>query len=111
MPGPQFFFFAAVALVTAIAAIDFAFRPSERRLAVIRPLCAATICAGLASFLMGVANGLMALRYVLSDAQATSRPWHAVLPGLAESFAPLIIAFAGVAVAWLLVAVGLRRQA
>ncbi len=113
MPGVQFFFFAAIAVLTVVAAAHFAFRPTERRLSVVRPLCAATICGGLASFLIGMANGVMAIhRSFAEQSSATVQvPWKFVLPGLVESFAPLIIAFAGVAVAWLLVAVGLRRQA
>ncbi len=110
MPGIHFFFFAAVVLLTLAAAVNFAFRPSERRLSVLRPMCAAAMCGGLASFLIGVANGLMAVRNVV-HAGTSPVPWDIVLQGLAESFAPLVIAFGGVAVAWLLVAVGLRRQA
>ncbi len=109
MPGPFFWFFALVALVTVVMAIRFAFRPSERALATLRPMCAATICAALASFFLGIANGLMAFRAVLHGPDAAQASSLA-LSGLAESFGPLILAFAGVSVAWLLVAAGLRRQ-
>jgi hypothetical protein len=114
MPGIQFFFFAAIALLTLAAAAHFAFRPTERRLSVVRPLCAATLSGGVASFLMGVANGLIALQHLLRAARDSGSPpavpWDVLLNGFAESLAPLVIAFGGVAVAWLLVAAGLRRQ-
>lgn len=112
MPGPPFVFLAFVVLVTLVAAVHFAFRPTERRLSVIRPLCAATICSGLAAFLLGVANGLMALQMLMRrmGVEAAAPKWPEVLGGVVESFAPLVLAFGGVAVAWLCVAVGLRRQ-
>ncbi len=113
MPGPFFWFFAIVAVATLATAAKFAFRPAERTLAVVRPLCAATIFSALAAFLLGVANGLVALNGALErapDAAASARVWRELLPGFIESPGPLILAFAGVSVAWLLVAVGLRRQ-
>lgn len=114
MPGPFFWFFALVALVTIIMAVRFAFRPSERGLAMLRPMCAATIFAALASFLLGIANALMGMSAALertTDPAVIARLWRTFMSGLAESPGPLILAFAGVSVAWLLVAVGLRRQA
>jgi hypothetical protein len=104
MPGPVFFFFALVGLAVLAMAIRFAFRPAERALAVVRTLAAATICASLAAFFAGVANGLMAL-------SAGRLPGPAVMAaGFAESLIALILGFAVVSVTWLLVAVGLHRQ-
>jgi hypothetical protein len=114
MPGPFFWFFALVALATLATAIAFAFRPAERTLAVLRPLCAATICSALAACLLGVVNGLYGLNHALEqapDAAAVARVWRMALPAFAESPGPLILGFAAVSVAWLLAAVGLRRQA
>ncbi len=114
MPGPFFWFFAVVALVTLGTAIRFAIGPAERTLAILRPLCAATIFSALAAFFLGVANGLtglkMSLERAAGAASAAARP-EAVLGGVIESLAPLVIGSAVVAVAWLLAAVGLRRQA
>jgi len=116
MPGPFFWFFAIVALVTLATSIRFGVRPAERTLAILRPLCAATIFSALASFFLGVANGLTGLKWnmerVASNPGAASavRP-EVILGGVIESLAPLILSCAVVAVAWLLVAVGLRRQA
>jgi hypothetical protein len=114
MPGPFFWFVVLVALATLAAAISFAFRPAERTLAIIRPLGAATTFSSLAAFLLGVANGLVALSHSLeraADPAASAQAWRFFVSGLAESPAPLVLAFALLAVTWLLVAVGLRRQA
>lgn len=113
MPGPFFWFVVIVSLATLAGATGFAIRPAERTLAVIRPMCAATIFSALSAFLLGLANGLKGFDRVLdsaADAADASRAWRMFLEGMAESPAPLVLGFAAVAVAWLLVAVGLRRQ-
>jgi hypothetical protein len=46
-----------------------------------------------------------------ADPAATAAAWRHFLAGLAEATAPLGLALALLAVAWLLAAVGLRRQA
>ncbi len=113
MPGPPFFFYAAVALVTLVVAIRFAFRPAERTLAILRALCAATVFSDLAAFFLGLANGLSGLKIVAERSggslAAVTHPL-VVLGGVIEALASLVLGFAVVAVAWLLVAVGLRRQ-
>ncbi len=114
MPGPFFFFAVIVELATLAAAVHFAFRPAEKGLATLRPLCAATIFSSLAAFFLGIANGLVALNRALeraTDAAASAKVWQVFLGGLAETPAALILGFAILAVSWLLVAVGLRRQA
>ena len=113
MPGPFFWFVVIVGLATLVVAIRFAFRPAERTLAVIRPLCAATVFSAFVAFLLGIANGLKALGRLLdaaADAAGTSHAWRVFLEGMAESPAPLVLGFAVVAVAWVLVAAGMRRQ-
>ena len=47
MPSPVFFYFALVALTTFATAVYFAFKPSERTLGFVRPLCSATIYSAL----------------------------------------------------------------
>jgi hypothetical protein len=113
MPGPFFWFVVIVGLAALALAINFAIRPSERTLAIVRALSAATTFSALAAFPLGVANGLMALNRMIEravDAPATAQAWRVFIAGLAESPAPLVLAFALQAVVWLLVAVGLRRQ-
>jgi hypothetical protein len=111
MPGPVFLFFALVALSALATAAYFAFSPSERTLGIVRPLCAATTYSALAAFFAGVTNGLYGLSRLLDGpTDAPARMWPMVVGGFAESPIPLIAGFAAVSVAWLLVAVGLRRQ-
>ena len=113
MPGPMFIFFALVGLVTVLTAARFAVRPTERTLGIVRPLCAATTCSSLAAFFAGLTNGLFALSRLLDgapDPASTARIWRTAVGGFAESPIALIVGFALLAVAWLLVAVGLRRQ-
>ncbi len=114
MPGPFFFFAVIVELVTLATAIRFAFRPAERTLAILRPLCAATAFSSLAAFFLGIANGLAGFNRALeraADPTGAAQAYRMLWGGLAEAPAALILGFAILAVSWLLAAVGLRRQA
>lgn len=90
------------------SALAYAIRPTERRLALMRPLSLASIFAALCSFFVGLAN-------VLQGAGATTEwgihGFGRMLMGLSETLIPLFVAFALLAVAWLLVAVGHQRLA
>ena len=106
-------FVAIVGLAALATAIRFVVRPTEHGLAVIRPLSVATTFATLGAFLHGLVTALINLVDRLEqvpDAAATAKAWTVFLAGLAEATIPLILAFALLAVTWLLVAVGLRRQ-
>jgi hypothetical protein len=107
MPGPLVFFFALVALITLANAVYFAFRPTERALGILRPLCAATTASALAALFAGLTNGL----YYFSRHLEDTPTWPRMVQGFAETPIPLVAGFAVVSVTWLLVAVGLRRQA
>ena len=107
-------FVAIVGLAALAQAIQFAIRPTEHGLAVLRPLSATTTFSALAAFLLGITNALVGVTGRLeaaTDAAATEKAWQVFLAGLAEGTVPLILAFALLAVAWLLAAVGLRKQA
>ncbi len=110
MPGPVFFFFIVVGLVTLGVSVRFAFKPAERVLAMVRPLCAATTFSSLAAFFAGVVNGLAGVTRLIDSGTDTARIWRLAIGGFAESPIALVAGFAIVSVAWLLVAVGLRRQ-
>jgi len=115
MPGPLFWFFPILGLFTLAQAIRFAFRPAERTLAILRPLTAATGASALAAVLLGTANGLMGLKWAMERAAAAGQPSPvnvtAILGGATESLAALAAGAALLTVVWVLVAVGLRRQA
>ena len=107
-------FVAIVGLGTLWTAIRFAIRPTEQGLAVLRPLSSATTYGALGACLLGVATALVnviANLEAAADPAATAAAWRHFLAGLAEGVAPAGVAFALLAVAWLLAAVGLRRQA
>ena len=107
-------FVALVGLAALATAIRFAIRSTEQGLAVLRPLSAATTFAALCAFRLGVAVALVNVIRKLeaaADPAATAAAWRMFLAGLAEGIVPLGLAFALLAVAWLLAAVGLRKQA
>lgn len=95
-----------IAFAPLVAALLYTVKPSERRLALLRPLVLAGLFAGLASF----AAGAIA---VLEGIAVTATPinWRTVALGVRETFAVLFIAFANLTIAWLLVALGMRRAA
>jgi len=94
-----------LAVIPAAVGVAYAVRPSEGRLALIRPLSLASLFAALAGFVSGLINGLM-------WGSTTGAPLSsgAAIAGLAESLVPLFVSFSALTVAWLLVALGLRRQ-
>jgi hypothetical protein len=106
-------FVALLGLGALGTAIRFAVRPTERGLSVLRPLSAATTFAALCACLLGIATALVnvvAKLEAAADPAATAAAWRMFLAGLAEGIVPLGVAFALLSVAWLLAAVGLRRQ-
>jgi len=111
IPAPPFWFFLLVALGTLALAIRFAFQPQERTLAVFRPLSAATIASALGTVVMGFVNSLMGLRWQLETAGVEAVRPAVIVGGFAEMCVPLVLAAALLTVSWLLVAVGLHRQA
>jgi len=120
MPGPVFWLFPIVGLATLAVAARFAFHPAERTLAVLRPLSAATIGSTLAAALIGTANLLSGVKWAMERAEQAAAAGQAAAPavvprmvlgGAVESLATLGAGAALLTVVWVLVAVGLRRQA
>jgi hypothetical protein len=96
-----------IAVVPAIAGVAYALWPTEAKLALIRPLSLASLFAALAGCVAGIINGIM---WVTMHNEPFS--WSsAMLTGFAESLVPLFVSFSSLTVTWLLVALGLRRQA
>jgi hypothetical protein len=88
--------------------IAYAVRPTEQKLVLMRPLSLAAIFAAICSSSMGTAT---ALKWAGTPDQLGPKDISVLLMGLSESLIPPFVAFAFLAVAWLLVAVGMRRQA
>lgn len=85
------------------AGLAYALRPSEERLAMMRPVSLAGLFAALAGTVVGAIN-------VLRGIWMTEGPldWKIVAVGSAESLVPLLLAFGCLTVGWLCVAVGFR---
>jgi len=95
-----------VSVVPAPMAVAYAIRPNEAKLALMRPLSLASLFAALSGFIAGLIN---LMHYAAGHGEALlSTP--AMVMGTAESLVPLFISFGSLTVAWLLVALGLRRQ-
>ena len=85
--------------------ILYAFRPTEQRLALMRPVSLAAIFAAVHGTALGVLN---TFRYVGTHEPATFGPIAYI--GLAESMATVVFDFGCLMLAWLCVAVGLWRR-
>jgi hypothetical protein len=97
-----------IALVPLGLAIAYAASPSERRLALMRPVSLAAIFAALA----GVFSGFIAiLRGISATETLTAGAWRHIALGGAEALVSVFFGFACLTVAWLLVALGMRRSA
>jgi hypothetical protein len=88
-------------------ALAYAIRPTEGKLMLMRPLSLAAIFASICSSSVGFAS--------VFRGAAAAKPWeveglNVMLQGVSECFIPPFVAFAFLAVAWLLVALGMRRQ-
>jgi hypothetical protein len=93
-----------VSFLPLIAAGAYVFRPSEQRLAMMRPLSLAGIFAGLNGSSLGAINTLRGLW------MEPPRDGRIIWIGTAESIVPLYVSFSCLMLAWLLVAAGMRRQ-
>ena len=84
----------------------FAFKPSERLLALMRPLTLAATFAAISNSLLGLVNTLVGISAHPERASSAGL----IAANLAESLAVPFVSFACLAVAWLAVAVGMRKQ-
>ena len=94
-----------VTLFPAAAGFSYLLSPSERRLALLRPISLAGLFAGLAGLLLGFINVLRGIW--IHD----PLDWKVVAVGTAEAMVPLTLAFGALTFAWLCVAIGMRRRA
>ena len=95
-----------VSVVPAVAGLAYALWPTEAKLALMRPLSLAGLFGGLAGLVVGLINAL----HSVARAGAPFALSPAFLVGTAESLVALGVAFASLTLAWLLVALGMRRQ-
>jgi hypothetical protein len=102
--GSLFMWFGlAIGAAPLVGAVVYTVRPTEQRLALMRPLSLAAIFATIANLLLAEANAL----HYAGSAPSDSPP---VLQLVAEAFIPAFIGFALLTVAWLVMAIASRRQ-
>jgi hypothetical protein len=95
----------AVVPAPLVVGVLYAIRPTEARLALMRPLALASIFASLCGFLSG-------LVHIFHGLGATPSPafTNRVALGLSEALVPMFVGAGCLTVAWLCVAIGLRRH-
>jgi hypothetical protein len=95
-----------VSVSPLVLGVAFAIRPSERKLALMRPLSLASIFGAVASLLVGVVNVLEGL----ANAQTYDpQSFRSAFVNLAEGIVPTFVGFACLTVAWLCVTMGMRK--
>ena len=92
--------------VPLVMATVYLVRPTERHLALMRPLSLAGLFASLSGGVLGFIN---VLRFVFTR-ELTAETYRVMAVGAAESLVSMFVGFACLSVAWLLVAVGMGRQ-
>jgi hypothetical protein len=93
-------------VVPLVMAVVYAIRPTEQNLALMRPLSLAALFAAIAGTLLGFINVLK----VFWTREATSETYRVMAVGAAESLVPVLLGFACLTVAWLVVAIGMGRR-
>jgi hypothetical protein len=96
----------AVGIVPLIMAVVYVSRPTERHLALMRPLSLAALFAAIAGTVLGGMNVLT----LAWTRELTVENYRVMAVGAAESLVPVLVGFASLTVAWLLVAVGMGRR-
>lgn len=96
----------AVGIVPLIMALVYVSRPTERHLALMRPLSLAALFAAIAGSVVGGMNVLT----LAWTRDLTAENYRVMAVGAAESLVPVAVGFASLTVAWLLVAVGMGRR-
>ena len=97
----------AVGIIPLIMAMVYVRRPTERHLALMRPLSLAALFAAIAGSVVGGMNVLT----LAWTRDLTAENYRVMAVGAAESLVPVAVGFASLTVAWLLVAVGMGRRA
>jgi hypothetical protein len=88
-------------------AVSFAVRPRERKLGILRPLSVATVFVTLS----GVASGIKAtMHHVTTHPEWSQDLARYGMIGIGESITNAVLGFGLLGLAWLVTAVGMRRQ-
>jgi hypothetical protein len=93
-------------LTPLVMAVAYIIRPSERRLALMRPLSLAGLFAALTGTVIGFINTFA----FFWTRDFTVETYKIAVVGAAESLVTLAVGFASLTAAWLLVAAGMGRR-
>jgi hypothetical protein len=93
-----------ITLFPLAAGVAYLVRPTEHRLALMRPMSLAGIFSGLTGTMLGFMN---VLRWYAMDEPPPEARMMAI--GAAEALVTLFVAFGCLTVAWLCIALGMRR--
>ena len=93
-------------VVPLVMAVVYASRPTEGNLALMRPLSLAGLFAAIAGTLSGVINVLR----LFWTREPTAETYRVMAVGAAESLVPVLVGFACLTAAWLVVAIGMGRR-
>ena len=96
-----------IAFAPLLMATAYVIRPTEQKLALMRPISLAGIFAALCGVVIGLIN---ILRGFGAAAEVEPRAYHNMALGLSEALVPVFVGFGCLTIAWLLVALGMRRQ-
>ncbi len=105
--GMGMWFVAAIGAAMLWTAIQFARGADPQRLSILRALTLAILVAALTGFVGGV---ISTCRYIVADPDTLAAPLPVLLTGFAESCANLVLGGAFTVLAWILVAIGVRRM-
>ena len=95
-----------IGFVPLVMAIVYVVKPTERRLALMRPLSLAGIFAALSGVIAGVIN---ILRGIAATSEFSVGTFGRIAMGFSEALIPIFVGFGCLTAAWLLVAIGMRR--
>lgn len=96
-------------IVSLVVAGSFAWRPTERKLGLIRPLSVATVFLSLTGTFTGLAATMIHVTTLPKFAESPKLPLYLMM-GIGESISSVILGFGILSVVWILAAFGLRRQ-
>lgn len=94
-----------VTLFPLVAGVAYLVQPTEQRLALMRPISLVGIFSGLSGAVLGFMNVLRSFAI-----HEPPPPTRIMALGAAESLVTLYVAFGCLTVAWLCVALGMRRS-
>ena len=96
-------------LVTVGVSVSFLLKPTEVKLGFIRPLSVATTYASIAGFVTGMATTLTKISWDLQDGKGASFTAK-FMAGISEALIAAIVGFFLLTIAWVAIALGMRKH-